>query len=492
MSSGNAAIPSMTASGNAVPSCATHPVRPICIPANRLETHFVFYYDLKVRIQSYWSSQPNASVAGWTWESPDDWRLGAYYSDKFASRLIAAQFWAQAATFKSVISIQATSAGLGSSARPSGSSTLYDFSPYENPATGCRSLECTLFRNGILAVTVRLTNIPDIDDRTYVEMIARPERFGMPSSPGGGAGPLIQKVYSDILRHAEPSIADCINALSLVVHSLTDPSSGQLNIGASGMPSAGLVRRELHPSRPYVGTVVSLSTTPGHASDHVARFAIACARTTPAFLDQFKDPEQYLNEGEPRRNIYYPGPSIVFIARRGWVCLEMEQRIHSDTFRLGVVRNVLFVIQATDTSARAARRFLTDLIGRGSDMVNELARSRQPKYWRAVLSRIWRGPWTSWVRRFTAFMVDARMSSPFDDLSSQLRSHTITHTGIAAAGRIRELTDYDEVADSAKRLIDGYSGFLESQSLLKTRQSIVVAVAAIIIGAILQIVELLI
>ncbi len=188
------------------------------------------------------------------------------------------------------------------------------------------------------------------------------------------------------------------------------------------------------------------------ASRRLLRFAIATARTTPVFLDSFTSLQQYWTE-EPRRNIYHPGPSIVFIGRRGWSCLKLEGR-DAIGFHLGVVETVLFSLQAIIASFRATRRFVEQIKTRGD--IAGLQINKQL----AKMGDL--DPET--LRKFTSFLARARLNATNEDMSALVRSYLTTHTGIACVNRIKRLLDYDCQIDNARNTLSNYAASLQGAS----------------------------
>lgn len=90
---------------------------------------------------------------------------------------------------------------------------------------------------------------------------------------------------------------------------------------------AGAKKQNSSRSRSYIGVLFRFSdeyrySQVEHIIPSIRRFVIATARTTPPFSTMFLDEAKYLES----RDIYKPGRSIVYIARRGWCVFDtMEQ-----------------------------------------------------------------------------------------------------------------------------------------------------------------------
>jgi hypothetical protein len=283
----------------------------------------------------------------------------------------------------------------------------------------------------------------------------------------------------------------------------------------------GVILHRLRASRPFVGTVATLPTAPDVVTlrqrvaaelledmrserewriprdgnkvlrERVYRFAIAAARTTPRFLEDFAHLAEYWTE-KPPRDAYDPGPSIVFIGRRGWVCMKMESRRDTRAFHLGVVETVLFVLQAVHASFRATRRFVEQIKRRGDAAALKLNETlshmtyrgwQRPSWsWRLAsrfgVSAIWKtkdavaepddvrprsvaGNTRDVILEFTAFLARARLTAPTDDMSTLVRSYLETHTGIASVRRIKLLLEYDRQVENAREMIANYAASLQ-------------------------------
>ena len=237
----------------------------------------------------------------------------------------------------------------------------------------------------------------------------------------------------------------------------------------------GLIRRKLLRSRPYIGTVVYFGSRNINAiRNRLYRFAIACGRTTPEFLDTFVDSKTYLESGTPSRNVYHPGQSVIFIARRGWTCFEVESR-DKRAFQSGVVDVVTHSVQAVLASVRATRWVVAQIAEEGTraDVKLKTALDRAGKgsrirFWQILFplesERI--------IRDFTNYLTRARIVSPFDDLSILLSSHLTTHTGIAAVERIRQLTGHKQLMEAAHRTVENYGASLEGANQYWTTHNV--------------------
>lgn len=529
----------------------------IVIPPQSLEAHFVYFYDLKVKVLPVKKEQTDRfETSPFSHREVADSELSTFYfSDSFLSRWIRLHFHGKPDRFD--IESLLSNSGYKLAAPPQGGLTSY------------AAIECTLFENGILAVTLRVQNLAAVNDSDYLDSIARPEYLF--SSKKQHSGKLIS-VVDKVLRKIEPEIAFTLNTLHLqVIHieggaarplrimsDLEEPpgrfQSTNFRVGER-IPTdnaeysqwqkrlSDALNREPQPikpgetldpmsreslwqkgskrekrewaqaddapvlhflkrSRPFVGTVVDFMGCDSAFEDapevndwrtrvvrengdqklikpEVYRLAIAAARTTPQFLQSFSNLEQYWTE-TPRRDIYYPGPSIVFIGRRGWTCIKLERRSDELAFHLGVVETVLFLLQATIASFRATRSFIEKI----KDIGDEVGISLNKKLAMGDFEKDEQLPRD--IHRFTAFLARARLHAPVDDMSVLLRSYLMTHTGIAAVRRIRELLRYDEQMEHARHTLVSYAASLQganqywiSRNAQATRKSSQIAERAI-------------
>lgn len=528
-------------SSTATPVSTMSTSLPIVIPDGQLETHFIYFYDLQVRIHPI--STKELTSEGFELQNLSKSELCQFYfSDSFLSRWIRAHFHGDA--------VHATKTTLQANKHEFAFPEMPHSTDRKYPDYSC--IECTLFDNGILAVVLRVKNKDDIPDLEYLECIARPEHLAS-SHIEMQPGSLISGVDA-ILQLIEPQIAAFLNNLNLSVVHIDGGHPRPLYVISHAMPAPGgseeltkfkidvgndeltiqpinetnsahfntranqvqdiyqgqsldplskdakgktwtrskcpPVLHLLQRSRPYIGSIVDLTEQfdKGHRilSDllekpikgdwrstvtsngevlktRVNSFAIAAARTTPKFLDSFANIEQYWNE-IPRRDIYYPGPSIVFIGRRGWTCIKLEDRDQL-AFHLGVVETVLFTLQATLASFRATRRFVEQIKTRG----DEVSRLLNEKLGRRGISLSYRLP--ERIRNFTSFLARARLHAPVDDMSIQLRSYLMTHTGIFAVRRVKELLNYDTQMENARYTIANYAASLQGANQFWTART---------------------
>jgi hypothetical protein len=462
-----------------------------------LQLQFLFFYDLKVRIEKVGTSA--CGDMGFEREDVRRWSVTKHFSDAFPVELIALRFVQHTPDSKEVKLLSNFEWGgltLGSDDRANS------------------AVECILFKNGILCLLIRIHNVEAI--RHPTQLIAHPDYLllpheseenqqqdGEPDSKERGRGDHDILAYRDpgagiqwalqTAQHLEPSIARFVQAQDVNAISFDTGKSDVLELRAWKdwqRLSDGEKKTctALKVSRPYVGTIMSgghvefapvtSSQDTDQRQNSLKTLAVACARTTPEFVEEssaFRDARRYLEEGAAPRNIYHPGPSIIFIARRGWTCVYQDQR-QPALFQDGVVEPTLFAIQAVNASARATRghlvKILKDGAEKGQKLNVELTRlmGTEKAIGATTLSRI-RGLVTALqvgqyrdmevaILDYAGFLARARLNSPCDDASCLLDAHFGTNSGIAAVARIKALTGLDDLLVSARATMQNYGAFL--------------------------------
>lgn len=452
-----------------------------------LESQFIFFYDMKLRIIGK-ETAANSNDLFHTISVADSPLANFYFSDNFPEKLIVDHFHGSEDRSQDLKVELVDNQCFVAADRPLGN-------PGRVP--GYNYLEGTLFKNGLLALTLRLQNRNEISDVAYVDLIARPEyvRQPVPAIGDYDPGQLVEKVWQ-LAAAMEQPLADYLSSLEITAVTVEGgvpkplrvwPSSATNEDEAADTPglaegktqdTPSEIWHRLRRSRPFVGTIIDFADHPekenasiDHKNDRIQRLAIACGRTTPEFLQEFSRPDIYLNEevveGQ-HRNIYHPGPNIIFVARRGWACLKLEKR-DTSAFQMGVIETVLFAIQAVFASVRATRRFLSEIVEKGQrdglKLNAVLSETKRFEAWR--LSRRDRVR----IYQFTAFMATARLNSPLDDMHTLLGSHITTHTGISAVARAKNLSGHDELIQNARQTMANFGAFLDGANQYWTSQT---------------------
>lgn len=460
-----------------------------------VETQFIVFYDLRVKILNF-SEIPETDSSQNPFTLVDKKEAGLtkfYFSDNYPERLVVSHLHVNddnkaIKQIKKDTKSKLDELGFDFAQKPIGVEKLSSYS----------WLECTLFYNGILSVVLRLQSKENNDEAKddfsaskYLDYISRPE-YVRNLKPDPPCGALIEAAWN-IFEKLEIQICNLLNSLNLDAVQLSNGISNKLKVitreQACCEISEGetkywktkkgktkcwktknndkIIRHCLRRSRPYIGSFIKLGKDED-VDDAVAkdkteeerlmRLAVACARTTPEFLNNFRNPEKYLHDTPPMRNIYYPGKCIVFIARRGWVCIQREERNNQEAFLLGVIEVVLFIIQATLSSVRATRRYAQELIDESKKMnklLHDLNESKKKNKFSFMNFS------TNKIQKCAEFVARARLSSPANDISSLMESHINTHTGIAAAIRLNQLTFHDDLKNKVNDILKNYDNFLE-------------------------------
>lgn len=361
-----------------------------------------------------------------------------------------------------------------------------------NKNLGFSFLEFTLFKNGILAVILRLTNKTDLTDSDYVNLITKSKQIKMtedltcPITKSDSMMILAGK----IMKAIEDPLVDYLNQLEIEGISSITGEEKKITFHCTNFNKAegryetniiSFLEKEeklnsfnfyndgkdvFHTcfitTTPYIGTVIDLSkrdcslfsenkTTTRVHREREMQLALACARTTKEFLENFNDPELYLERELPRRNLYHPGPSIVFVGRRGWACIVRENR-EPTSFQLHVIEIVLLVITSILASTIYTRDFIKKITEEGDEIGKKFLLKLQGK------EPIDNGL----ILDYTNFVSRIKLGLPQLNLGVLLSSHISAHTGIAAIRRLKYLTKHDELILSANDLVENYNSFFTS------------------------------
>ncbi len=477
----------------------------IQIPKGKLESQFIFFYNLGAKINSIDSEQD-----GEFFESRN---IGKSSLNKFSfvDNLVPSICTTHFHAKKDLLIILNNK--IGQIVSGSGSDidvelridppTFSNNHSFKDQEDGYSPLEFTLFKNGMLAVICRVTNATEIGDEQYVKSIARSEHVGFNEFEDDQDVTLTQIMWRS-MEVVEGPLNIYLNELELHGIPFTTGLSQQMKFYSvednNGGETAKIVddkpfslrRGEFYSgklyfhscfvrTRPYVGTVIDLSSSISEflfkeseekhgavleekinlikgIKEREMKLALACARTTPEFLDYFNGPEKYLEQDVPRRNLYHPGPSIVFIGRRGWACILKETRPNPKSFHFGVVETVVFVIEAMLSSTIHSRNFIREVTKEGDSLALELLKNFQEGN-KNQKERKSMNIDPSTIYNFTAFVSRIKLNLPYQNLGTLLSAHITTHTGIAAIRRMKYLTKQDSLLLSSRNLVDNYDSF---------------------------------
>lgn len=392
---------------------------------------------------------------------------------------------------------------------------------------GFAPLEFTLYKNGILVVIFRVKNNRAIFDDEYVELLTENANTSISNdasiSDVDNAPYSMTEVVDGAMKVVGMHLPNFLNLYEIKVRPLSTGKERKIKFHVinestkktceiedlknkcldSDVPTADgdeyFHSCLTQPSR-YIGTIIDLScintgrlnenkTKARNIREREMQLALACARITKQFLHNFNDPEQYLERELPRRNLYHPGPSIVFIARRGWSCIVREETRDAISFQLNVIEIALFVIESIIASTVYTRTFIKDVTKEGDEKGKELLRQLQDSEtsfrrvsWHFVLRiinakhsvklrKILGLPYKNnrhekinvdSIKEYTDFVSRIKLGLPYQNLEVLLSSHISTHTGIAAIRRLKYLTKHDELMLSARGLVENYNSFFTS------------------------------
>ncbi len=204
---------------------------PIRLTVASVEAHFVFFYDLKARIISVSNTLPIGT--GFEWRRVELSELSMFYfSDQFVARWVRAHFHGSVSTIDNEqdFSINYVDPHRG------GESFQFKFefptAPFitNHAVESYNFLECTLFENGIIAVTVRVRNKTELFDDQYLALIQRPER--LPSHSDTGA--LVALVDSIVKSKIEPKLALYLNQIEITATHIDGGIPRRLHVHEAG------------------------------------------------------------------------------------------------------------------------------------------------------------------------------------------------------------------------------------------------------------------
>lgn len=488
------------------------------IAQRELETQFTYFYDMRARILKITPPtdlEELKHVTTFGWISVEESDLNAsYFSDNYPTGLISAHFHGRKESIISAtpdFTVPLVCPNTNGGNCTFGMRDIPTGLPNELPSYCC--LEVSIFKNGIMVLVIRTENLQSISAEDYVYLIARPERVRRPAAPDQ-PGPLVARVDA-FLPEIEKKLVDCLSKCKISGIDFRDGIERQLQIFANDSEKyrtgsfpiydsssiniemgqtitearTNKIYHRLKRSRPYVGTVLS-QKEPSTDPEQLQKFAIACGRTTPEFYYNFDRPGDYLAQGDPPRNVYHPGPSIVFIGRRGWCCLKLDPR-DPVAFQMGIVDTVSFSLQAILAYIRASRRFLRDLLLKEEDIGLQMMTgvyNDETKEWTKPFQKFDLNK----INAFSALIASARINSPLDDYSTLLKSHVITHTGLAAIERVKQLSDYRELTETGRAIFNKYDTVLRtagqyhrSKREFREKIGLIVMVLLFIVGIIL-------
>lgn len=344
---------------------------------------------------------------------------------------------------------------------------------------GCRTftdggsahaIECFLMKNGHLAVTLKFVNTSNIPAYDALALIRQPDLIKVDPCPEH-VGFLVKK--SDAV----------IEIIELYLHQLLVEENNVEKIesgdchGIKRIPISFAGEGDLYEdgkrSIPYVGTIFSLN-----ALDHndiesletsIERFTIAAARATPPFLNSFENPSDYLKS--ENRNVYIPGESIVYIAKRGWCVFDAGMQ-DSKIFYKNVIETTRLSLLFTYSTQRTwyrYYRFLKDIgkiiIGKLNRSVIDLIKKNSEDNWFVrILKKTIYDPALAKcdeeIANVTGFIAKARLIAPSGRTSRLFEAHMMSHTARAAVRRCEYICHLLEVEAAALQTTKHFSDSL--------------------------------
>ena len=347
-------------------------------------------------------------------------------------------------------------------------------------------IECTIFKNGYLSLIVRLINGSKIKDSEISHFLRQPDRVNKDTAYQqrlNDKGEIKKEGYDEnpgelviigtlIAEQIEILLAKILTGLGF---KYTEETKSFLeNAKKIEITSERLKKQR---SRPYVGLTFRLPeedlTNEESDIDFIRKFVVSVGRTTPIFLNGFKNVKEYL--GTEERNMYGPGGNIVYIGKRGW-CVYDSKKQNAKTFRRGVIEMTHFVIITTIASSRARRRFAAYVLSKGDEIFPSLMRSLMsitnsndkassfcPISW--IKNRTERKKaereYNDLVATATSFLASAMLNSPFEDEHDMLEAYLQTHTARNSVKRCLKLTYTNELDEYCKSRISTYLDLLK-------------------------------
>ncbi len=368
------------------------------------------------------------------------------------------------------------------------------------------AIECSILKNGHLVLSIRVmyakSIAPPFDAKipsySVVDLIKKPELIR--SHKKTHSGDLIIKL-EDLVKKVEKRLDKILRLKKLL--------RNEIGVGVGEcLPSHPIVGSDSKDnkstrSRPFIGILFRFSNVRYSQVEFlvpsIRKFVIAAARTTPVFSTMFIDEEMYLAE----RDIYTPGRSIVYIARRGWCIFDSEEQ-DRETFMLGAVESTHMVISAIFSTSRSWRMYISDCEKSGkpiflalNKVINKFFAGHRDLNFRsfAVFSTIAqlianeknRNEFIKELAKASTFISLVRTVSPEKGISRLIEAHIMSHTARSAVIRCEDLTHLKELEKVSGERINEYlnvmgvsSDFLRMKSYKYTH--LVVIATIILLG----------
>lgn len=373
----------------------------------------------------------------------------------------------------------------------------------ENSGFQPGAIECFLLKNGHLTVTLRFVNSNTIPSYDAVALIRQPdlikvkpviERIGLLVKKSECLMDTIEKTIQEILK-----TNNVYRIESSDVHKNTwIPVSFGIHENQTDANENG--KRSI----PYVGTTFGFQNIDNDDLEalevSIKRFAISAARATPAFLNSFTNTNQYLETGN--RNVYTPGDSIVYIAKRGWCVFDagVQER---EVFYRNVIESTNLAILFTYSTQRTWYQYYRYIKDKGKSYFYGLNESVMQLSELCVKSNFvkfkeylffWETParqleYENAIREATGFIAKARILAPSSRMSQLFEAHMMSHTARAAVRRCEYICHLVEIEDAASRTMANYSNsvkiaanFIQSVSMRFSEMSLRIGVIGLVGG----------
>ena len=360
-----------------------------------------------------------------------------------------------------------------------------------------RAIECFLFKNGHLAVTLRLINSNAISAYDAVALIRQPDlikvepkikRVGFLVRQSEILIKDIEKKLKEILKYTEIKKIRS-GAIDEYDDVLVIPDTPEALKDSSAM---SFLDEDGKRSIPYVGTTFSFRNSTADDLESldmaIKRFVISAARATPAFLNSFTNPDSYLNT--ENRNAYVPGDNIVYIAKRGWCVFDAGVQ-DEKVFYNNVIETTNLAILLTYSTQRTwyqYYRFLKDVGKPFFDKLNEsviefvksekeskkeankkLENNKCKYFFNSNHHKIkgfldgncYLDKCKSAIADATGFIAKARILAPSSRMSQLFVAHMMSHTARAAVRRCEYICHLVEIEDAASKSLANYSNSLK-------------------------------
>jgi hypothetical protein len=244
--------------------------------------------------------------------------------------------------------------------------------------------------------------------------------------------------------------------------------NGKVKFSFLGIPDENHIEIDLH--RPYVGTYHHSKKIKKNRNDgrkkleDIQRFAIAAARTTPEYYDDFKYPGKYLSQSTPPRNIVYPFDDIIYFSRRGFSIIRfVDDDIKIDSksstanliFRTAVVETIIICIMITLVTGATAKKIeeVIDEIGRTfiEEMDKEKLKTRNPSEKAIKL-----------IQDFSDALDHLRIFLSINEVMVNIKPNLKTNSAVFAVKRLEKYNQYTEMIESAKKSLESYTALMAS------------------------------